>query len=63
MSDSKTCAIFLGATEINTCEINTFESTFHNNGPSDLGVDLMQESAVPFMLLKWFHDVRMMSMN
>lgn len=46
---------------INICG-NTFERAFDNKGLSDLVVDLMQEIVVPFMLLKWLHDIRMMSL-
>lgn len=46
--------------EINICG-NTFERAFHNKGLSDLGVDLMQESVVRFMPLKWPHDIRLMT--
>lgn len=53
-------AIFFSATEINICG-NRFERAFHNKGLSDLGVDLMQGSVVPFTLLQWPHDIRMMT--
>lgn len=46
--------------EINICG-NTFERAFHNKALSDLGIDLMEESVVPFMLLKWPHGIRRMT--
>lgn len=48
------------ATEINT-RGNILERAFHKKGLSDLGVDLMQGSVVPFTLPKWPHDIRMMT--